>query len=203
MRLEFFYDFTCPYAYLASTQVEAVADQAGADLCWRPMFLGGVFRALYGEAAIPSPPAVKAARTQRDLRRWALHWGIDCSYPSGHPFNSAAALRCVLAAPEQAAAISHRLYLAYWQEHRDIGDRAVLAELLAELSLDAGGLLAAADRPELRQQLQDHTQEAIERGVFGAPTFFIEHQHMVWGQDRLLFVEKMLNGWRPEGESNE
>ncbi len=201
VRLEFFYDFTCPYAFLASMQVEELAQRCGAELHWRPMFLGGVFRALYGEAAIPHPPAVKIARIKRDLQRWALHWEVPCTYPEGHPFNSAAALRCVLAAPDHAAAISHRLYRAYWQEHTDISDRAVLRSLLTEAGCDAHAVLEASGSDFLRTKLREDTDEAIGRGVFGAPTFFIEQDHMVWGQDRLLFVEKMLGGWRPEGDS--
>ena len=200
-RLEFFYDFTCPYAFLASTQVERLAQGSGAELRWRPMFLGGVFRALYGEAAIPRPPAVKVDRIRRDLQRWALHWDVPCSYPAGHPFNSAAGLRCVLSAPDHAAAISHRLYRAYWQEHSDIGDRAVLRSLLTDVGCDAHAVLKASESDAMRRKLREDTDEAIERGVFGAPTFFVERDHMVWGQDRLLFVEKMLAGWRPEGDS--
>ena len=199
--LEFFYDFTCPYAFLASTQVEGLALRCGADLRWRPMFLGGVFRALYGEAAIPRPPAVKIARVKRDLQRWAQHWDAPCSYPDGPPRNAAAALRCVLAAPEHAAAITHRIYRAYWQEHADISDRAVLRSLLVEVGCDAPAVLAAADAAPMRTKLRDATDEAVARGVFGAPTFFVDQDHMVWGQDRLLFVEKMLGGWRPEGDA--
>jgi len=198
-RLEFFFDFTCPYAFLASTQVEELAERCAADLHWRPMFLGGVFRALYGEASIPTPPAVKLERIKRDLQRWAQHWDAPFSYPQAHPNNSAAALRCVLAAPEHAAAISHRVFRAYWQEHADISDRKVLYSLLEDAGCDAHAVFEASQSDMLRKSLRDDTDEAIERGVFGAPTFFVERDHMIWGQDRLLFVEKMLGGWRPEG----
>jgi len=199
--LEFFYDFTCPYAFLASTQVEALVERTGARLLWRPMFLGGVFRALYGEAAIPRPPDAKVANIKRDLQRWAQHWGLSCAYPEGHPLRSADALRAVLASPENAAAITHRVYRAYWQEGLDIGDRDVLASLLADVGVDAEVVLERVSGKGIRDQLRADTDEAIGRGVFGAPTFFIDTEHMVWGQDRVHFVEKMLDGWRPEGDA--
>jgi 2-hydroxychromene-2-carboxylate isomerase len=197
--LELFYDFTCPYAFLASTQVEALAERADAQLVWRPMFLGGVFRALYGEAAIPRPPAAKIRNIKRDLQRWAQHWGVSCAYPEGHPQRSADALRAVLAAPEDAAAISHRVFAAYWRDGLDIGDRSVLTSLLQEAGVDAEAVLERVAGKAIRDQLRADTDEAVRRGVFGAPTFFIDGEHMVWGQDRLLFVEKLLGGWRPEG----
>ncbi len=201
--LEFFYDFTCPYAFLASTQVDALVQRTGAELNWRPMFLGGVFRALYGQPSVPASPAAKAADNLRDMQRWARHWGVQLRYPEGHPQRSADALRCVLAVPESAAAISHRLYRAYWQDGLDIGDRGVLGTLLSEIGLDGEEILERINGKAIRDQLRANTDEAVLRGVFGAPSFFVDGGQMVWGQDRLLFVEKMLGGWRPEEDHDD
>jgi 2-hydroxychromene-2-carboxylate isomerase len=197
MELHFFYDLVCPYAYLASTQVEGLAARTGARLVWRPFLLGGVFRAL-GTADDPNEgmsPA-KARNNLRDMERWAEHRGVPLRRPRGHPRRTVLALRALLAAGEGAAraAATHALYRAYWVEGRDVEDPAVVAGALDAVGLHGSDLVARAG--EQREALFRVTAEAAAAGVFGAPAFLVGDQ-LFWGQDRLHFVERALGGWKP------
>jgi 2-hydroxychromene-2-carboxylate isomerase len=196
--VEIFYDFSCPFAYLGSTQIEALCERVGAELVWRPFLLGGVFRALYGEGSAPLPAAPKARHGSLDLRRWSRFWDVPLAYPKGHPVRTVDALRAVLASPGLEAALSHRFFKGYWVDHVNLGDGEVLARLITEAGGDAEQTLEAIRGPEPRERLRAATDEALERGVFGAPTFFIGGDFMVWGQDRLEFVARAAEGWRPD-----
>ncbi len=197
--VEFFYDFSCPFAYLGSTRIEEVCRRSGGALVWRPFHLGGLFRTLYGEGARPPTPAApKARHGAQDLRRWAAHWGVPLAYHAGHPVRTADALRAVLAAPEHAAALTHRFYRAYWVDHLDLGDPNVLRSLIREAGVEPDAVMARVADPDVRQGLFDATEEALRRGVFGAPTCLVDGDVLIWGQDRLPFVEAAIGGWRPD-----
>lgn len=195
-RLEFWFDFSCPYAYVASTRVEALAAAAGVELDVRPMLLGGVFKARgtpQNLAATLSP--AKARHNLDDMRRQAQEAGVALRMPANHPQRTVAALRCVLAAGVPWPLI-HRIYRAYWVDGEDIADRAVLARALADVGLDADGVLARAESPEIKDELRRRTDEAVARGVFGVPTLFVG-EALFWGQDRMDMALEAL-GFRIE-----
>ncbi len=201
-ELRFYFDVVCPYAYLASTQVERIAAAAGATLAWRPMLLGGLFR-LIGTATdaggrLPMP-AAKVRMNALDLDRWARRWQVPLAFPAGHPRRTVDAMRACAAAslrdPAHLPALAHDLFRAYWVFGRDLADRAVLDEIAGR-----HGLAGAADDEAAKAALRDATDEAHRAGAFGAPTFVVVRggkQHLFWGQDRLHFVEKALAGWDP------
>ncbi len=196
--LEIFFDFSSPFAYLGSTQVEAVAERTGAAFRWRPMLLGAVFRAI--EAPMV-PLSTFSPRKQQyvsqELNRWAEHWGVPFRFASRFPMNTVKALRVVCQLDEASqAAFVHATFQAFWVDDRDISDDQVLADILSSLSLPAE-LLAGTRDQAVKDLLIASTGEAVERGVFGAPTFFVNGEWMFWGQDRLDFVEKALRGWQP------
>lgn len=196
-RVEFWFDFSCPYAYLASTRVEALAARAGAELDVRPMLLGGVFRARNVPQNLSSTlsPA-KARHNLDDMRRAAQRAGVALKMPAGHPMRTVEALRCVLAAdgPWPPWPLIHRIYRAYWVEGLEVSDRAVLARLLSEVGLDAAAVLARADTQAIKDALRSRTDEAVARGVFGVPTFFVDGGDPFWGQDRMDMVEEAAGG---------
>ena len=212
MRVEIYFDFSCPYAYIASTQIEAACVRAGAALVWRPMLLGGVFRALEGSTGDSNGPmarmgAAKARHNLLDFQRWAEHWHVPLSRPAAHPMRTVRALRALLAVPEPRwPAAIHALYRAYWQEGRDMTAPETVAAALAEAGLDQDTIaraLAANDEPAIKDELRRRTDEAVARGVFGAPAMFVHvpdrsEPIMFWGQDRLHLVEAVLAGWRPD-----
>jgi 2-hydroxychromene-2-carboxylate isomerase len=183
-RIELHYDVVCPYAYLASTQVEALAARTGAALEWKPILLGGVLKALWREGA-PFMSPQKARMNLLDLHRWAEHWGVPLRLPPEHPRRTVNAMRLCVAAGEDRPRITHALYRAYFVEGRDVGDETTLAEI-------AGPALAARiEDPAVKDELRARTDEAIARGVFGVPTFFVGDE-LFFGQDRLDFVEEAL-----------
>lgn len=196
--VEFWFDITCPYAYLAHTQIEALCAEHGASLVWKPMLLGGLFRTIgAGDGPMPNMPASKARLNDLDMRRWADHWGVPFVMPDGHPNRSVTALRCILASGDIPRA-TKALYAAYWQHAHDISDDAVVARALDEAGFDGAALLEQAQDPAIKQALREATDTAASHGAFGAPTFIIKRDAhdpvMVWGQDRLHFVVEAIHG---------
>ncbi len=196
-ELQFYFDFSCPYAYIGSTRVRGVCERAGASLVLKPVLLGGVFRHWerpQDMSANMSP--AKARHNVRDMHRWAEHFGVPFVLPEGHPRRTVEALRALLAAPEALWwPLIEALYSAYWVDSLDIGApevlKVVLRDVLPGAGLDADALLEASKAPEIKRELWARTSEATDRGVFGVPTFFVGDD-MYWGQDRLLFVEATL-----------
>lgn len=200
-KLEFHFDFSSPFAYLAATQVQRLAERAGADLDYKPFLLGGLFRAI-GTANVPlfTMPEAKQRHAGADMRRWAAHWGVPFSFPSRFPMNTVKALRLVLAAePASRPRLTDAIFHAYWAEDRDISDPSVLVRVATRAGLDGAALAAQTSSDEIRAALQEATDLAAQRGIFGAPSFFAGDL-LFWGQDRLDLVEKALGGWRPRGE---
>lgn len=194
--VEFFFDYTCPYAYLASTQIEALCARNAATLVWRPMLLGGLFRSI-GTAtnlAATLPPS-KARMLLADQKRWADLWGVELRVPRpGGYSRSVEALRATLAVKdEQRSRVIHALYYAHWVTHRNIGDRAVLRAILDEVGVDGASVLEKIDDAAIKEKLRANTDEAVSRGAFGAPAIFYDGQ-LYFGQDRLSMLEEALGG---------
>lgn len=199
--LEFWFDFSSPFAYLASARVEGLARRAGASLLYRPFLLGGLFQAI-GTPNVPlfEMPEPKRRHATADMFRWAARFGVPFSFPTRFPMSTVKPLRMVLALPDaQRAPLVDAVYRAYWAEDRDISDAAVLADVATSAGFDGPALAARAGDDTLKRALRDATDEAARRGVFGAPSFFAGDL-LFWGQDRLDLVEKALAGWRPPGE---
>ena len=189
--LEVFWDFSSPFAYLGSTQVEALAARTGATVVWRPMLLGGVFKDI-GQVDAPILTWSDAKRRYylEDLQRWAAYWGVPFRFPSRFPMASVKALRAYLALPEARQRLfRERTFDAYWAEDRDISDDAVLADLLGD---DGREVLARTQDKAIKDALIGASKEAVARGVFGAPTFVVDGKDLFWGQDRLALVERAL-----------
>ena len=189
--LDLYWDFSSPFAYLGSTQAEALAKRTGAELRWQPMFLGGVFNAI----GAPDVPVLSWSDVKRryffvDLTRWATHWSVPFVFPSKFPINSIKPLRAYLALPEaRRAAFREATFRAYWAEGKDISDDAVLAGLIGEGAAD---VLARCATQEIKDQLFAATKRAVDVGVFGAPTWVVDEKDLFWGQDRLELVERAL-----------
>lgn len=199
MDVELYFDFSCPYAYLGSEEIEALCGRIGATLHWRPMLLGGVFRSIgAGEGPMATLPPAKALHVQRDARRWAERRGIPLRFPAAHPMRTVRALRVLLGLPEPSwPAAIHALYRAYWRDNLDITQDAVIDATHRGAGIDATAALAGADSPAVRDDLRARTDQAVTRGVFGAPAIFTG-EVMLWGQDRLHWLEAIASGWNPD-----
>jgi 2-hydroxychromene-2-carboxylate isomerase len=189
--LEIYWDFSSPFSYLGSTQAKALAERTGAELVWRPMLLGGLFKSI-GQAEAPMLTWSQAKREYvlKDLSDWAAYWGVPFRFPSRFPMLSIKAMRTWLALPpERRDDFRERTYRAYWAEDRDISDDAVLSELIGQ---DAPTILARTQTPEIKQELIEATRRAEAAGVFGAPTWVVDGKQLFWGQDRIVLVERAL-----------
>ena len=195
--LEVFYDYASPFAYLGASQVEALVRRTGCKVVWKPLLLGGLFKAI-GQVDVPIQAFAEAKRayTMRDMERWAAHWNVPFKFPSVFPLRTVEALRFTLAMPDEVRALfQHDAFEAAWAKDEDISSREVLTRIAAR-HIDAQaleGVLARAGSEGTKQALRDATKEAEARGVFGAPTFIVDGAQLFWGQDRLGLVESALS----------
>ena len=193
-RLTFFHDFSSPYSYLASTQVEQIAREQGAELERVPFLLGALFKEL-GTPGVPLHSFAEARQrySMQDLLDHARWWDVDFRFASTFPLRTVTALRVAIAEPRTTDAI----YRAAWVEDRDIGQPEVLHRVLDEAGFDGAALLERTRDPAIKQQLFTNTARAERQGACGAPTMVVDDQHVFWGQDRLEMVHRALGDWRP------
>ncbi|TCJ15075.1 2-hydroxychromene-2-carboxylate isomerase [Rubrobacter taiwanensis] len=198
-RVEFFFDLVSPYSYLAQTQIRRICAGHGAELIFRPFLLGAVHNAT-GNIAPAAVPA-KARYLLRDLRRWAKYYGVPLNFPRPFPFTTVASMRAACWCEEQGNLddFVREGFDAYWVDGKgpkgtDRRDEAEpLREIARRIGADPDKLAEAAAAPEYRDALRESTEEAVRRGAFGAPTFFVDGE-LFWGNDRLHFVEQALEG---------
>jgi 2-hydroxychromene-2-carboxylate isomerase len=189
--VEIFFDFLSPPSYLAWTQMPGILERTGARAVWRPMFTIGLHQLTENRSPVMVPN--KARWIAGDLQRFARRYGVTLN-PNPHgiinilPADRAAALAEREGAVEQLMATA---FPAMWVDGRDLSDPNVLGEVIAAAGLDASRYLAAIETDEVKSLLKQNTQEAADRGAFGAPTFFVGEE-MFFGQDRLDFVEEAL-----------
>ena len=192
-RLEYFFDFGSPTSYLAWTQLPKLVADTGAELVWRPMLLGGVFKAT-GNASPVSVPA-KRRWMGADLRRWAERYGVPFRFNPHFPVNTLTLMRGAtglqMRRPDDFDRYVALVNRAMWEAPANLGDPEVLAATLAAAGFDGEAFTAMVGDPEVKARLVATTEEAVARGVFGAPTFFVG-EAMFFGQDRLDFVREAL-----------
>jgi len=194
--IDFYFDFASPASFLGYTQIEAIAKRTGAALVWKPMLLGGVFKAT-GNASPVLIPA-KGRWMNDDIMRWAQRRGTSIIYPEGFPLNTLALMRGAVGYQLREGQERFRLYVdliyrAIWQRQIDLRDAETLAGLLRDNGFDPDTFLLMVAEPEIKQALIAATEAAVERGVFGAPTFFVDGV-MHFGQDRMDWVEAEASG---------
>jgi 2-hydroxychromene-2-carboxylate isomerase len=192
-QIEFFFDFGSPASYLAYTQLPRIAAECGAQIVWRPMLLGGVFKAT-GNASPVTIPA-KGRWMFEDLARWARRYKVTLAVNPHFPINTLTLMRGAVGLQMRQPAEFPRyvdvVYRAMWETPCNLGDMAVLAATLQKSGFDVAAFTALAGDPEVKAKLIANTDEAVARGVFGAPTMFVGEQ-MFFGQDRLEFVREAL-----------
>lgn len=192
---EFWFDLGSPAAYLAWKRLPGFARRTGAQVLHRPMLLGGVFKAT-GNASPVTIPA-KGRWILADLARVARKDGVPLAYGPGFPLNTLQLMRGAiglqLREPARFAPYVDAMYHAMFGQPVDLRDEKVLAGTLAAAGFAPAEMLALVADPEVKQALIKNTEEAVARGVFGAPTFFVGEE-MFWGQDRMDAVAEALAG---------
>ena len=192
--VEFFYDFGSPTVYLAATQLPTIAGSVGATVDWRPMLLGGVFKSTGNQS--PVAVAAKAAYMNDDLERFAKRYGVPFRFNPHFPINTLALMRGAVAYQDDVVVSStyrDAIFMAIWVEARNLNEPDVIGQVLSDAGLDPAELMNRIGQQTVKDQLIANTAEAVNRGVFGAPTFFVGEQ-MFFGQDRLDFVAEALSG---------
>ncbi len=191
--VEFLYDFGSPTVYLAATQLPILANRVGGRINWQPILLGGVFK-LTGNQS-PAVIAAKADYMNDDLQRFAKRYGVPFNWNPHFPINTLALMRGAVAYQDDAAVSSiyrEAIFTAIWVEERNLNEPDVIGQVLFDAGLDPGELMVRIGQQTVKDQLIDNTEQAVNRGVFGAPTFFVGEQ-MFFGQDRLDFVTEALS----------
>lgn len=191
--VDFYFDFGSLASYLAWTQLPTLAAETGAQLVIKPMLLGGVFKAT-GNQSPASVPA-KGRWIFIDFKRWAARYGVPLELNPHFPVNTLALMRGAVGMqmrqPQDFRRYADAMFRAMWVDKKNLGDPAVVAEVLRGAGFDPAGFEALVADPEVKARLIALTDEAVQRGVFGAPTFFVGDQ-MFWGQDRMDFVREAL-----------
>jgi 2-hydroxychromene-2-carboxylate isomerase len=195
-QLEFFFDCSSPWTYLAFHRIEAVCAEANAELIYRPILVGGVFNAVnqsvYQQRA--NPDARKLRHYAKDLKDWAHYTGVEIGSPPVFPVNSVKAMRGCLFAQESGCLpeYARAVFEAYWGELRDISIDDVLRDVVQSVGLDPTQYFEHIAKPETKAWLRANTDELIERGGFGSPTMFVDGEDMYFGNDRLPLVSHAL-----------
>lgn len=191
--VEFYFDLGSPASYLAFTQLPGICQATDAELIYRPMLLGAVFQATGNASPVTVPH--KGRYMLKDLARFAERYGVPMRFNPFFPINTLNMMRLVTAvqqqAPQQLVAVLETLFNGLWVEGLNLGDEGVLSERLNRAGIDAALWLPRTQAPEVKQALKDATEQAVARGVFGAPSCFVDGE-LYFGQDRLDFVEQAL-----------
>jgi 2-hydroxychromene-2-carboxylate isomerase len=192
--VEFYFDLGSPATYLAYTQLPKICEQTDSKLIYIPFLLGGVFKAT-GNASPAAVPA-KGRYMFQDLDRYAKRYGVPLKFNPHFPINTLMLMRAVtgmqLRHPERFQAFIDCLFHALWVEGRSLDDLATVASVLTQNGFDPNEVLALTADEEVKATLKDNTEKAVQRGVFGAPSMFVDHQ-LFFGQDRLDFVLEALS----------
>ncbi|MHC8338353.1 2-hydroxychromene-2-carboxylate isomerase [Pseudomonas sp. HLT2-19-2] len=192
--VEFYFDLGSPATYLAYTQLPKICEQTDSQLIYKPMLLGGVFKAT-GNASPAAIPA-KGRYMFQDLDRYAKRYGVPLKFNPHFPINTLMLMRAItgmqLRHPERFQAFIDCLFHALWVEGRDLVDPATVATVLTQSGFDPNEVLALTADEEVKATLKDNTETAVQRGVFGAPSMFVDNQ-LFFGQDRLDFVLEALS----------
>jgi 2-hydroxychromene-2-carboxylate isomerase len=194
-EVEFFLDVGSPTTYLAWTQLPALCREQGAALKVRPMLLGAIFQAT-GNASPANVPA-KSRWMNADMARFAHRYGVPLAMNPNFPINTLVLMRAATGVqrrdPERLPAYLDGVFRAMWIEPRNLNDPLAVAAAWQAAGFDPEATLALANEPETKAALRATTEEAVARGVFGAPTLFVGGE-MHFGQDRLDFVREALAG---------
>ncbi|MBK5351727.1 2-hydroxychromene-2-carboxylate isomerase [Pseudomonas sp. TH41] len=191
--VEFYFDLGSPATYLAYTQLPTICQQTDSQLIYIPILLGGIFKAT-GNASPATIPA-KGRYMFQDLDRYAKRYGVPLKYNPHFPINTLMLMRAVtgmqLRHPERFQAFIDCLFQALWVEGRSLDDPATVAIVLTQNGFDPNQIMTLTADEEVKAALKNNTEKAVQRGVFGAPSMFVDNQ-LFFGQDRLDFVLEAL-----------
>jgi 2-hydroxychromene-2-carboxylate isomerase len=194
--IEFFFDCSSPWTYLAFESVQEIVERDDVEIIWRPILVGGIFNAVnpsvYENRSNPVP--AKARYYQKDLRDWAEYVGVEIGQPPVFPVNSVKVMRGALLAIEADNLVPYarQAFQRYWGELADISQDAEVLSIAEAAGLEAAGFLERIAAPAVKDQLRANTDECVQRGGFGSPTLFLDREDMFFGNDRLPLLLRKL-----------
>jgi 2-hydroxychromene-2-carboxylate isomerase len=196
-EIEFFFDCSSPWTYLAFHAVQPLAAELGVGIAWKPILVGGVFNAVnqtvYEGRSKPNP--LKAAYMRKDLGDWSALYGLKILFPpTVFPVNSVKCMRGAFAALDEDKLVAYAAaaFEAYWGDDRDISKEDVLADIAAKAGLERQRFFSRIESDDCKARLRGNTDELIRRGGFGSPTLFVGGD-MFFGNDRLPLVKAALS----------
>ena len=192
-EVECFFDCSSPWSFFGFHSILQMQQELGLDITWRPTLVGGVFNAVNPSvyASRDKPVPAKQAYAQKDQLDWARYLGIRMHYrPSVFPVNSVKAMRgCLLLEPEgKLVPFARATFEAYWSDDRDISQVPVLTDICRQVGVDPDRFLAGIEQQPVKDKLRATTQDLIDRGGFGVPTFFVGGGDMYFGNDRMPLI---------------
>jgi 2-hydroxychromene-2-carboxylate isomerase len=191
--IEFYFDFSSPYSYLASEQIEPLAARHGRRVDYKPILLGVAFK-VSGMKPLAEVP-LKGEYCKRDFERCARFAGVAFVLPQPFPIATVGAARAYLWLNDtdrgRAGAFLHAVFRAYFAQGRNISENSVLADVLHQVGVDPDQALQAIQQPAIKDQLRALVDSSLARGVFGAPFIFVDGEPF-WGHDRLPQIERWL-----------
>ncbi len=197
--LDFYFDFSSPYAYIAAMRIDALAAKHGRAVNWHPMLLAFAFKAIGTQPLVQYP--IKGDYAYRDFLRSARELDIPLTLPEKFPIGTVTAARAVLwlkqHQPAQAVPFAKAIFQAYFVAGRDISAPEIVYAVAAELGIDAAALQAGCESDAIKAALKQSVDDAVsQRGVFGAPFIFADGEPF-WGADRLDMLDRWLvrGGW--------
>ena len=194
--IEFFFDCSSPWTYLAFESVQEIVERDDVEIIWRPILVGGIFNAVnpsvYENRSNPVP--AKARYYQKDLRDWAEYVGVEIGQPPVFPVNSVKVMRGALLAIEADNLVPYarQAFQRYWGELADISQDAEVLGIAEAAGLETAGFLERIAAPAIKNQLRANTEECVQRGGFGSPTLFLDREDMFFGNDRLPLLLRKL-----------
>ena len=196
-KLEFFFDCSSPWTYLAFKEMENLCSRLNLELIWKPILVGGIFNTInpsvYESRSNPVKP--KASYSQKDLNDWSLIRGITVNWPDVFPVNSVKAMRGVFFALERNKVSEYveLVFCSYWTNNLDISLDEVLVKIVEELGWSSDQFISFINLESTKEALKLNTEELAKRGGFGSPTMFVDGLNMFFGNDRLNLIEELLN----------
>src|SRR6188768_1901446 len=193
--IEFFFDCSSPWTYLAFHNIQPLARELGAEIVWRPILVGGIFNtvnpSVYAQREKPVP--LKARYMKKDLQDWARSAGLAIKMPpTVFPVNSVKAMRGCIFLGNDMLPFARAVFEAYWSADKDISKDEVLTEICRTVGVDPAKFLAGIGDQAIKDQLKANTDEVMARGGFGSPTIFVDKSDMYFGNDRMPLVREAL-----------
>ena len=194
--IEFFFDCSSPWTYLAFHNIQPLAKEFGEEISWRPILVGGIFNTINPSvyASREHPVEAKVAYQKKDIADWARSAGLTIKMrPTVFPVNSVKAMRgCIFVGQEKMVPFARAVFEIYWGEDQDISQDAVLTEVCKRAGVDAQAFFAGIGQQAIKDQLKANTDEVMARGGFGSPTIFLDRADMYFGNDRLPLLREAL-----------